>query len=263
MRYAWDLQHQYLREHRLVGGVKGSLARLLLHGMRNWDYRTANGVDHFVSNSQFIAQRVWKTYRRESTVIHPPVDTDFYRPPAPAQREDFYFTASRMVPYKRIGLILDAFAELPDRRLVVIGDGPEFDRLRKRATPNVTLLGRQPARVLREHLQRARAFVFAALEDFGIAPVEAQACGTPVIAFGQGGAAETVVDGTTGVLFSQQTPEALIAAIRMFELRQSRFNAEEIRANALRFSAERFRQQLSTFIASQLEGSLPSQRVAS
>ena len=251
MRYAWDLQHQYLREHRLERGVSGFLTRKLLHDLRKWDVRTSNGVDCFVSNSHFIARRIWKTYRRESTVIHPPVDTEFFQP-AETPRDDYYLTASRLVPYKCTRLIVEAFAQLPERRLLVIGEGPELARLEASAPPNVQLLGYQPRAVLRQHLQRARAFVFAALEDFGIAPVEALACGTPVIAYGRGGVTESVIEGKSGVFFAEQTPAALVNAIQQFERREARFNPTEIRAGAVRFGAERFRQQFRACVEQQL-----------
>lgn len=191
IRYAWDLQHQYLREAQLQHGLKSMLARLSLHYMRLWDVRTANGVDAFIANSRFIARRIAKVYRRPARVIYPPVEVEAFS--LREQKEDFYLTASRMVPYKKMPLIVEAFAAMPDKRLVVIGDGPELARCKAVAAPNVELLGYQPFEVLRDYMQRARAFVFAAEEDFGITPVEAQACGTPVIAFGRGGACETIV----------------------------------------------------------------------
>ncbi|WP_028988633.1 glycosyltransferase family 4 protein [Thermithiobacillus tepidarius DSM 3134] len=190
MRYAWDLQHQYLREAGLDKGIKGWLARWMLHKLRMWDVRTANGVDVFIANSHFIARRIWKVYRREAEVIYPPVDVESF--PLHEEKEDFYLAASRMVPYKRMDVIVEAFATMPDKRLVVIGDGPEFEKVKAKAGPNVELLGYQGSEVLRDYMQRAKAFVFAAEEDFGIMPVEAQACGTPVIAFGKGGALETI-----------------------------------------------------------------------
>ena len=251
MRYAWDLQHQYLREHRLERGLSGFLTRKLLHDLRKWDVRTSNGVDCFVSNSHFVARRIWKTYRRECTVIHPPVDTEFFQP-ADARREDYYLTASRLVPYKCTRLIVEAFAQLPERRLVVIGEGPELARLRAAAPRNVQLLGHQPRAAVRQHMQRARAFMFAALEDFGIAPVEALACGTPVIAYGRGGVTESVVEGRSGVFFQEQTVASLLSAIQQFERREARFNAAEIRAGALRFATERFRQQFRACVEEQL-----------
>jgi glycosyltransferase involved in cell wall biosynthesis len=251
MRYAWDLQHQYLRQHGLEHGLRGLLTRRLLHKLRVWDVATANGVDRFVSNSQFVARRVWKVYRRESAVIHPPVDTEFFQPTV-GEREDFYLTASRLVPYKCTRLIIEAFAQLPERRLVVIGDGPEFARLKAVAGPNVSMLGYQPTAVVRDYMQRARAFVFAALEDFGIAPVEAQACGTPVIAYGRGGVTESVVEGKSGVFFPEQAADSLAGAIQQFERRLGRFNATEIRNGVLRFGEERFRQQFRACVEEQV-----------
>jgi glycosyltransferase involved in cell wall biosynthesis len=250
MRYAWDLQHQYLREHGLEHGVRGLLTRGLLHKLRTWDLRTANGVDRFVSNSDFVARRIWKTYRRDARVIYPPVDTEFFQP-ADHEREDYYLTTGRLVPYKRTRLIIEAFAQLPDRRLVVIGDGPELKKLKALAGSNVTMLGQQPGAVVRQHLQRARAFLFAALEDFGIAPVEAQACGTPVIAYGRGGITESVVESKSGIFFHEQTVDSLLGAIQQFERRLARFNPAEIRANALRFGAERFKQQFRACVEEQ------------
>jgi glycosyltransferase involved in cell wall biosynthesis len=237
IRYAWDLQHQYLRESGLERGPRGAAVRALLHYLRLWDVRTAAGVDLFISISDFIARRVQKTYRRPSLVLYPPVDTDAFTPGQ--DRGDYYLTASRMVPYKRIDLIVEAFARMPDRRLVVIGDGPEMDKVRALATPNVTLLGYQPFEVMREHMRRARAFVFAAEEDFGIAPIEAQACGTPVIAYGRGGALETIQEGVTGLFFAEQTPRSVMDAVFRFE-DAGELSPAACRQNALRFSTERF-----------------------
>jgi len=244
MRYAWDLQHQYLKESGLERGVKSWLARLLLHYLRLWDSRTANGVDVFIAISRYIARRILKVYRREAEVIYPPVDVEAFT--LRQDKEDFYLTASRMVPYKRIDLIVEAFSQMPNKRLVVIGDGPEMPKVRAKAGPNVTLLGYQPFEVLRDYMQRAKAFVFAAEEDFGIAPVEAQACGTPVIAFGKGGAAETVVAGETGVFFQDQNVSSLIKAIEEFE--KLRFDPLRVRKNAERFSSERFRREFAALI---------------
>lgn len=250
IRYAWDLQHQYLQESGLTRGLKSWLARWLLHRMRLWDLRTANGVDRFVANSRFIGRRIWKVYRRESTVVYPPVDTSAFT--LREDKEDFYLTASRLVPYKKIDLLVRAFSAMPGRRLVVIGDGPEMARIRESAGPNVTLMGYQPFEVLRDHMQRARAFVFAAEEDFGIAPVEAQACGTPVIAYGKGGALETVVGldqaEPTGVFYPEQTVEAVTAAVELFESEAHRIAPVHCRNNALRFAPEQFRQQMADVV---------------
>jgi len=252
MRYAWDLQHQYLRESHLDRGLKSWLARWLLHRIRNWDARTGAGVDEFIAISRFVARRIRKVYRRESTVIYPPVDTDAFTPDPGTPREEFYLTASRLVPYKRIDLIVDAFAAMPDRTLVVIGDGPDARRLRARVPGNVRLLGEQPFPALLDHLRRARAFVFAAEEDFGIVPVEAQACGTPVIAFGKGGALETVrgLDHPqpTGVFFQEQSTSSLRGAVDTFERESARIHPDSCRQNALRFQATRFREEFGGFV---------------
>jgi glycosyltransferase involved in cell wall biosynthesis len=250
MRYAWDLQHQYLRESNLDKGLKGMIARWMLHKARIWDSRTANGVDHYIANSRFIARRIWKVYRRESTVIYPPVDVDQFA--LRSNKDSFYLTASRLMPYKKIAAIVEAFRDLPDRKLVVVGDGTEMSRIKAVAGANVEILGYQPTDVLRDLMQRARAFVFAAEEDFGITPVEAQACGTPVIAFGRGGAAETIrgIDQPkpTGVFFDKQTPAAISDAIRAFERYEDRIAPADCRDNAQRFSAQIFRDTYSRFV---------------
>lgn len=251
MRYAWDLQHQYLAEAGLTRGIRSALARLVLHYMRIWDLRSSNGVDHFVANSNFIARRIRKVYRREAEVVHPPVNIDRFS--LRSDKEDFYFTASRMVPYKKIPLIVEAFTRMPGRRLVVVGDGPEFERARAGAGPNVRMLGYQGNEVLVDHMQRARAFVFAAEEDFGIAPVEAQACGTPVIAYGKGGALETVVgDGEhrTGLFFGEQTVDAVRDAVERFEALAVPPTPAACRHNAERFGCQLFRNRFSELVDS-------------
>lgn len=249
IRYAWDLQHQYLKESRLDHGIKGWFAKYLLHKIRLWDLRTANGVDDFIAISDFIARRIWKVYRRESVVIYPPVDVKAFE--LCVRKEDFYLTASRMVPYKKIDLIVEAFSTMPDKKLIVIGDGPDFEKIRSYASANVTLMGHQSFEVLRDHMQRAKAFVFAAEEDFGIAPVEAQACGTPVIAFGKGGALETVVDSVSGIFFDIQSIESLCGAVERFETMV--FDAAKVSMNARKFSKERFLTEMKPFIQEKLE----------
>lgn len=243
MRYAWDLQHSYLQEARLTKGLKSVFARFILHYMRLWDSRTSNGVDHFIANSHFIARRIRKVYGRHAEVIYPPVNLKDFTPVA--TKEDFYVTASRFVPYKKIPMIVEAFSAMPDKRLVVIGEGPEDKAARKVAGPNVTFLGYQPRSVLVDHMQRAKAFVFAAEEDFGIVPVEAQACGTPVIAFGKGGVLETVQDGVTGVLFPEQTVQSLREAVRRFESLAPGFSADTIRAHAEQFDESIFQRKFA------------------
>lgn len=243
MRFAWDLQHQYLREANLTHGPKSWAARALLHYLRGWDSHSANGVDRLIANSHFVARHVMKTYRRDAAVIPPPVDVHEFA--LCTRKEDFYLTASRMVPYKRIDLIVETFNATPHRKLVVIGDGPRMTALRAKARPNVTILGDQPFEVLKDHLQRARAFVSAAEEDFGIVALQAQACGTPVIAFGKSGALETVVPigeaHPTGVYFARQTVVSMLDAIDRFERQRDQITPAACRANAERFSAEVFR----------------------
>jgi glycosyltransferase involved in cell wall biosynthesis len=243
-RYAWDAQSEYLGSGLGLNPMRW-LAQHSLHKFRQWDVRSANGVDSFVANSQFIARRIQKTYRRPATVIYPPVDTDAFS--ARPDREDFYLCVSRLVPYKRVDLLVQAFAEQPKRRLVVIGDGPQLKSLRRQATPNVSLLGYQNFEVLRSHLERAKAFVFAGREDFGIGLAEAQAAGCPLVAYGRGGAAEIVRglehERPTGVLFDEQTPAAVVAAVRQFEQQSGQIQAAACRMNAERFSEAGFRQE--------------------
>ena len=247
IRYAWDLQHQYLQESGLSHGLKAWIAKYILHKMRIWDLRTAHGVDQFIAISHFVAKRIQKVYRRKSIVIYPPVAIDDFD--LAEQKEDFYLTASRLVPYKKVELIVRAFASMPNKRLIVIGDGPDFDKIAKVATPNVSMLGYQSHTVLCSHLQKAKAFIFAAEEDFGIAPLEAQACGTPVIAYGKGGALETICDGhhqdaPTGIFFHEQTIASLCQAIDRFELLAPPIGPQACRRQAERFSPQRFQEQL-------------------
>jgi glycosyltransferase involved in cell wall biosynthesis len=251
IRYAWDLQHQYLKEAGLDKGIKAWMARYLLHKIRLWDVRTANGVDCFVANSNFIRRRIHKVYGRDAKVIYPPVEVERFA--LQEAKDDFYLTASRMVPYKRMPMIVEAFSRMPERRLLVIGDGPDMAQCLALAGPNVQVMGYQSHEVLRDHMQRAKAFVFAAEEDFGITPIEAQACGTPVIAFGKGGALETVRGMTaanpTGLFFDEQTPESLMSAVSSFEhMGQSLIRAQACRENAERFSGERFRRDFNDFV---------------
>lgn len=251
IRYAWDMQHQYLKESGMASGVKGTVAKLLLHYMRLWDARTAAGVDQFLANSAFIGRRVRKVYRRDAEVIHPPVDVERFA--LRRDKDDFYLTASRMVPYKRMPMIVEAFSRMPDKKLVVIGDGPEMDKVRAAAGPNVSVLGFLGDAALVDHMQRAKAFVFAAEEDFGITPVEAQACGTPVIAFGRGGSLETVRGRghpaqRTGVFFKEQTPEAVIAAVEAFEALPVPIRPETCRAHAEQFAPALFRQRFQAAV---------------
>lgn len=251
MRYAWDLQFQYLKESGLENGLKGAVAKYLLHKMRMWDCRTANSVDYYIANSNFIAKRIWKLYRRKSEVIFPPVDIpQEYK--SIEKDKDLYVTVSRLVPYKKVDLIVRAFNRMPEKQLVVIGDGPFYKKIKQFAGHNVHMLGYQATSTVREYLARASAFVFAALEDFGIVPVEAQAYGTPIIAYGRGGIRDTVIDRVTGVFFDEQTEQSLVDAIEKFEVYRNSFSSEAIMSHARQFGSERFRREFSAFICEKL-----------
>ena len=225
----------------------------MLERLRRWDLANSRRVDHFIANSRFIAERIRVSYDREATVVYPPVDLAYYTPAG--SKQPFYLAASRMVPYKRMNLIVQAFSRMPQRHLVVIGDGPQYETARANAGPNIEFMGYQSREVLRQKLRQARALVFAAKEDFGILPVEAQACGTPVIAYGAGGSLETVRgiearggDRPTGLFFAEQTVDSLIDAVERFEVREAEFLPSACRANAERFSEERFRQEFARII---------------
>lgn len=252
IRYAWDLRERYLEDAGLHRGVREWTASALLDWIKRGDARAAQLPHAYAVNSRYIQERVRRCYGREATIIHPPVDTEFFSQGA-GNRETrrFYLAASRMVPYKKMALIAEAFSTyLPDRSLVIIGDGPEMGRVRAAAGSNVKVLGEQPREVLRDYLRRARGFVFAADEDFGILPVEAQACGTPVIAYGVGGATETVSEGETGVWFREQRAEAIAEAVGRFE--GISFDANACRANAERFGIERFRREFVAWVSASL-----------
>ena len=255
IRYAWDLQNQYLEEANLKHGLKGWIAKIILHYMRLWDYRTSNNVDYFLCNSKYIAKRIQKCYRREARVIYPPVAVDDFN--MYTKKEDYYLTASRMVPYKKIDLIVEAFSKMPDKKLVVIGEGQQFEKVKAKAKNNIVLLGYQPFEVLKEKMQKTKAFVFAAEEDFGIVPVEAQACGTPVIAYGKGGALETVVnydkEKPTGLFFKEQTVDSIVRAVNKFEKNQNLFFPENCRRNAEKFNEERFKKEFKTFVEEKIK----------
>ena len=241
VRYAWDLYHQYLKE---VKGLRRRLAKFFLHYLRMWDVQAANRVDRFVVNSKFVSKRIRKIYGKEAEVIYPPVDTDYFS--LKTNKEEYYVTASRMVSYKKIDLIVEAFSRMPDKKLVVIGDGPDFDKVKSKAAKNIELLGYRPDETLREHLQKAKAFVFAAIEDFGILPVEAQSCGTPVIAYGKGAVLETVLRGTTGIFYQNQTPEAIVDSVKEFE--KLDFDYSLVRKHAEAFCKKRFQDEMQSLI---------------
>jgi len=243
MRYAWDMQPQYLRQAKLTRGPLSWYTRWQLHKLRHWDRSSAAGVDSFVANSRYIAHRIEKAWRRRAAVIHPPVDVERFS--LGTERNGHYLIASRMVPYKRVELVVEAFRAMPDKRLVVCGDGDGEAMVKAAAAgaANITLRGRVPMAELVALTQSAKAFVFAAEEDFGIGMVEAQACGTPLIAYGRGGARD-IVRPETGVLFDVQSAEAIVAAVGQFEALSPAIRPEDCRANALRFSIPEFRRKL-------------------
>ncbi|TVQ10575.1 MAG: glycosyltransferase family 4 protein [Leptolyngbya sp. DLM2.Bin27] len=246
IRYAWDLQQQYLEQAGLTSGVKSALTRLILHYLRLWDLAAAHRVDCFVANSRYVARRIWKTYRRPATVIYPPVAIDRFRWQQP--RDDFYLTVSRCVPYKRVDLTVAAFNQL-GLPLVVIGDGPALETLQKLAKANITFLRNPADAVVSDYLERCRGFIFPAEEDFGITVVEAQAAGAPVIAYGKGGCGETVVEGKTGVLFHRQSVDHLVQAVQHFDQCRAEFAPEPIRQWAETFSEPRFCQELTVYLS--------------
>jgi glycosyltransferase involved in cell wall biosynthesis len=250
-RYAWDLTHKYLRDSHLDRGIKGYIAQNMLHKFRIWDMRTPNGVDKFIANSGFIAKRINRTYRRSAEVIYPPVNIEQFS--FSANKKEYYLTASRLVGYKKIDVIARAFASMPDKNLIIIGSGPDENKIREIAfsAHNIQCLGYQDTKSMKEYMQYAKAFVFAAEEDFGIIPLEAQACGTPVIAFGKGGALETVIgyDGTndalaTGIFFDEQTPEAIENAVERFSQIASKIHPQNCRHNAEKFSNDVFKNKV-------------------
>lgn len=244
MRYVWDLQEEYLQDANLNKGIKGLYAKHVLNKIKKWDVANSKNVDFFIANSNHIAKRIKRIYNRESIVIYPPVDVDFFQ--LEEQKQDYYFTASRLVSYKKVKLIVEAFNELPHLKLIVAGDGPEFKKLQKIAKSNIKLVGFVDYEKLKNYMQKAKAFVFAAQEDFGIIPVEAQACGTPVIAFAKGGALETVVENETGIFFNDQSCKKIKEAIIAFE--KTEFDPKKIREHAMKFSKQRFESEMKDFV---------------
>jgi glycosyltransferase involved in cell wall biosynthesis len=247
MRYAWDMYHDYIKDKNVV--TKYTIA-FLMNYIRLWDRISADRVDYYIANSKNVANRIKKHYKRESEVIYPPVNTDYYTPGDKV--EDFYLVVSRLVPYKRIDLVVEAFNKL-GFPLKIIGDGSEFKRLRSMAKSNIKFLGRLSDEEVREHYRKCKAFIFPGEEDFGITPVETQACGRPVIAYGKGGTLETVIDDQTGVFFKEQTVEAIINAVKYFEKNIFKFDSSIIRQNALNFSKNVFKQKIKEFVLKKYE----------
>jgi glycosyltransferase involved in cell wall biosynthesis len=245
IRYAWDMQETYIENSRTRVWPLNIFVRILMHYIRIWDVRSSNGVDKFITLSDFVARRIQKTYRRDSTVVYPPVDVNRFTPRTP--RRDYFVTASRLINYKRIDLIVEAFKQLPELKLKVVGSGPEEKRLREKSRDcrNIEILGFKPDNELEDIISRARGFIFAAKEDFGIAPVEAQSAGVPVIAFGKGGAAETILEMQTGILYQEQSVRSIVDAVFRFLKVEHLFNSNDIKQNAMRFSDEVFRRRFA------------------
>jgi glycosyltransferase involved in cell wall biosynthesis len=257
MRYAWDLQSQYLREARLTNGLKSLYIRWLLHKLRLWDTSSASRVDVFVANSNYVARRISKAYGREALVIPPPVAIHHFTP-GHDKREGF-LVASRFVPYKRVELIAEAFRQMPQHKLTIIGTGTNAPLVEKAVAgaANITVLPPVKSARLIELMQQSRAMIFAAEEDFGITMVEAQACGTPVIGFQEGGSRD-IIDPTTqgpptGILFSEQTAQSLISAVNEFCAREHEFSSHACRENALRFSEDMFQERITQLVSKTLE----------
>jgi len=245
MRYIWDLTFQYLEASGLQSGVKSFIVRALFHYMRLWDASSSIRVNQFVANSQYIADRIQKCYNRPATVIYPPVDVDHFS--VSDKRENYFITVSRLVPYKRLDLIVAAFNEL-GLQLMVVGDGPAKKQLKQMAKQNITFMGHLASPELEKYVQKARAFIFSAEEDFGIVNVEAQACGVPVIAFGRGGALETVIKDKTGIFFYRQDIGSIINAVTRFLAKEDTFDPQMIRKNAEQFPRERFEREFKAFV---------------
>ena len=247
MRYIWDMQELYLESNNINKGPIAWGSRILTSILRKWDARVSKNVDYYISNSKFTAQRIKDFYKRDAHVIYPPVEIDKFK--LEENKEDFYVSASRLVCYKKVELVVEAFNKMPDKKLILIGDGNRKSIIEKIAGPNITVLSHLAFADFSAYMSKAKAFVFAGKEDFGITLVEAQACGTPVIAFGEGGAAEIVKDKETGVLFEEQSTESLIQAVNDFEINfEPNYSPALVRENSERFSLERFNQEVLDFI---------------
>lgn len=251
MRYIWDEAETYFEAAKLNTGIKKIIATKILNYLRKWDLKTSQRPDYLLANSNYIAEKLKRIYKRESTVIYPPVDVDKFK--CVEQKEDYYFVASRLVPYKKIDLIVEAFAQMPDKRLIVAGTGPELNKLKNNFLVNVEFVGYQDENSLKEMMQKAKAFVFSAEEDFGIVVVEAMACGTPVIALNKGGTAETVIDGKTGILFNEQTVEDIKDAVKRFEKTEDHFNHKEIAEHTKKFSRQIFEEKMKNYVDEKIE----------
>ena len=247
VRYLWDSYFDYLRDHHLENGVKGLLTKFFFHKLRNWDLIHSPRVDFFIANSKHVARRIFKTYKKEAIVIYPPVDTELFKKSI-CKKENFYITVSRLVPYKKIDLMIEAFNQMLDKTFLIVGDGPELGRLKKLANKNIHFINQATNDEVSNLVARAQAFIFMSYEDFGIVTLEAQAAATPVIAYKKGGSLETIIDNKTGILFDEQSLQSLCAAIKRFESSQDLFDPIELTSHAERFSKKRFLQEYKSTV---------------
>ena len=245
-RYAWELNQEDMRDLGLSSGIKGWLLKVFLKYYRNWDTDAASRIDHFVAISDWVAEKVGRAYSSTADVIYPPVDVSSFSPVS--KKSDHYLTISRLVPYKRLDIITEAFSRMPDKQLIVIGEGPEKTHLAVNAPSNIKFLGYQPFKAMKSYLESAKGFVYSAVEDFGIAPIEAQAAGTAVIGFRKGGLLETVIEGETGLFYDEQTPESLINAVNQFESSGLQFDADRMHQHAAQFSKQRFKEEIQAYV---------------
>jgi glycosyltransferase involved in cell wall biosynthesis len=246
MRYAWDNTDLYLNKANISKGLKGYIARSLINYLREWDLRTASRPDYLIANSKFIAGKIKRIYNRDSDVIYPPVDVNEFEPVP--EKQNYYLTASRMVPYKRVDLIVEAFSMMGDKKLKVVGQGPELENIKRKSASNIEILGYKSGKELKSLMRKSKAFVFAAEEDFGITVVEAMACGTPVIALNKGGTSETVVDGKTGILFESQSAESIKNAVVKFEKMKNGFDPYQIHRHSEQFSRDIFEKKIKEYV---------------
>lgn len=251
MNYAWDLYHCYLKNAKLDKGIKGWLAKIILHYIRQWDISTANRVDYYIANSEYMAKSIKKIYGRESTVIYPPVATNEFR--LETVKDDYYLAVGRLVPVKNMDIIVRAFTMMPEKKLVILGDGTEMAKLKAFAGKNIELLGNQNSRVVAGYMAKAKALITASVEPFGIATVEAQACGTPVIAYGKGGSLEIVKHGETGFFFDENNPDCIINAVKEFEKMKYSIDPNDCTLNAQQFSVEKFQINFKQFVEGKIE----------
>lgn len=249
MRYVWNMKKTYLEQ---IPFPFKSIAMRQLQKMKDWDFSTAQSIDYFIANSYFVASRIQKNYHRDSSVIHPPVDKNYFtiqtELPDPSFPQNYFLVVSRLVHYKKIKLIIEAFHHFPNEHLIIIGEGPQEKALKQIAQKNTTFVGYQSNEMVKKYFQNAQAVLLAAVEDFGITSLEAQACGTPIIALNYGGYKETVVNSETGLLFKEQTVDSLTTTLHLFLKKERQFDKESIRKHAEKFSNERFRQEIKEFV---------------